>query len=203
MKKIEMPKISLSDLKAQLGSMDRKTLIQNAIMVGAFLVFVICFLLPIFIYNRKMSADVEQLRNKVDQATRKIARIPEMMRQKELFGVKIKQTREQFFEAEESERLIEIVSTVAADSGVRISASRPSAKALELPVPFSMMYLTLSYELAVEGSYHNLGLFINRLERYSKNLSVHNLEIRAGDQVPPIHQATLTLTAFLKRPKIP
>ena len=75
-------------------------------------------------------------------------------------------------------------------------------KSLEFPVPFSAMYVAISYELAVEGPYHNLGTFINRLEHYSKNLSVHALEITGGEKVATTHQATLVLTAFLKRPKI-
>ncbi|MBI4394776.1 MAG: type 4a pilus biogenesis protein PilO [Candidatus Omnitrophica bacterium] len=201
LKKIAIPNFSLKGLKTKIESIDRKVLIQNLIMVGGFLIFIFFFFLPLFLYNQKMARDLNLLKDKVVRATAKIARIPEMTRQKEMFGTKIKKTREQFFELEEADHLIEIVSNIAADSGVRISASRPAAKSLELPPPFSIMYATLSYELAVEGPYHNLGTFINRLERGSKNISVHTLEITAGDRVPTIHQSTLVLTAFLKRGK--
>src|SRR3989338_3748612 len=137
MKKVSVPKLNISvkDIKAWLESIDRKTLIQNATIVSAFLVFILFFFLPIFFYNRKISEDVKLLREKVNQASTKIAKIPEMTKQKEMFGEQIKQVREQFFEIEEADRLIEIVSTIAANSGVRINASRPSVKSLEFPAP--------------------------------------------------------------------
>ena len=104
MKKPTLPKISVSDLKLWLSSVDRRTLIQNVTAIGAFLVFILFFLLPILIHNKKVGGEVNQLKNKITQANVKIARIPEMTKQKELFGERIKQIREQFFEAQETDR---------------------------------------------------------------------------------------------------
>ncbi len=202
MAKITIPKISLEDIKIWFRSIDRKTLIQTATIAGAFLVFVLVFFFPILIENKRLVGEVKVLQAKVSQATVKILKIPEMTKQKKLFGERTKKIREQFFAADEADKLIEIISTIAADAGVKISATRPAAKLIEIPAPFSKTYMPFSYEFAVEGSYHNLGTFINSLEHYAKNFAVHDTEIVApGDKTLKIQQSTLVITAFLKRPQ--
>ncbi|MBI4358768.1 MAG: type 4a pilus biogenesis protein PilO [Candidatus Omnitrophica bacterium] len=199
MNKPAFPKVSLSDLKLRMASVDRRTLIQNTIAVGAFLLFTFFFLLPMLVHNHQKAEEVNQLKNRLTQATVKIARIPEMTKQKELFGERIKQVREQFFEPEETNRFIEIVSTTAGDTGVKIKASRPATRILELPAPFSHAYAPVSYEFVVEGTYHNLGRFINGLELYPKNLALTSLEIMGGEEVPNVHRCTFVLAAFIKQ----
>ena len=182
--------------------MDRKTLIQNATIGGAFLIFLLFFFFPILIHNKKVAVEVGNLRTKVSVANVKIARIPEMTKQKQLFGERIKQIREQFFSAAEADKLIEAISTIAADSGVKINATRPSVKILEVPAPFAQTYVPISYEVVIEGSYHNLGAFVNRLEHYAKNFAVHDFQITAGNEpTSKIQQSTLVITAFIKRPQ--
>jgi Tfp pilus assembly protein PilO len=116
-----------------------------------------------------------------------------------LYGTKTKKVREQFFDAKEADKLIEIISTTAGASGVRISASKPVSKSIQFPPPFNQRYMPISYELTAEGTYHNLGLFINGLEEYSKHFSVSNVEISGDEKSPKIHRCSLSLTAFLKR----
>lgn len=199
MKKFTFPKLSIEQLKTWIVLADQKTLIQNAIAAGSFLIFIFLFFLPILMHNKKLLSEVNALRNKINQASFKITRIPEMTRQKELFGARTKRIREQFFEVKETDKLIEIMSTLAAQTGLTISASRPASRTLELPPAFALMYLPVSYELVVEGSYHNLGTFINSLERYSKNFAVHDLQITTGEKNPNTQQCTMVLTAFMKR----
>lgn len=207
MNKISLPKISLEKLKIEnirlwLLSIDRKILIQNTIAVGGFLIFVLFFFLPILIHNKTVTQEVNRLRERIAQANVKITRIPEMTRQKELFGVRIKKIRAHFFETKEGDQLIEIISMTANESGTKINASRPSSRPLVLPSPFDQKYVPLSYELIVEGSYHSLGTFINKLESYSKHFAVHEVQIVGGGKDSSAHQCTLLLTAFVEQPQV-
>jgi len=187
-----------------IRSVDRKTLIQNATIAGAFLIFVLIFFFPILMENKRLSREVGGLRSKVSQAKTKIAKIPEMTKQKKLFGERTKKIREQFFTANEADKLIEVISTIATEAGVKIDATRPATKLIEIPAPFSKTYMPFSYEFTVEGSYHNLGSFINNLERYAKNFAVHDMEITvSGDKTLKSQQSTLQITAFMKRPQTP
>lgn len=201
MKKFDIPKISVEDVKLWIASIDRKTLIQNATVVGAFFVFILLFFFPLLIQNKRLAGEASGLKMKVNQANVKIGRIPEMTKQKKLFGERTKKIREQFFAADEADKLIEVISTIATESGVKINATRPATKLLEIPGPFSKTYVPINYEFAVEGSYHNVGAFVNSLENYAKNLAVHDLQITAGDKTMKTQQSTLVITAFLKRPQ--
>ena len=198
--KPQIPKISelQMQLKAWLAG-DRKTLIQNGIIAAAFLGFIFFFFLPVWSHNQKTAAQVKDLKERIQSADVKIARIPEMNRQKEMYGARTKETREQFFDAKDTEKLIEIISTTAASAGVKISASRPTDKTVAIPLPFDQTYVPVGYELIVEGGYHHLGLFINHLEQYPKHFAVFKLEVVKNEKVENIHRATLFLTAFLKR----
>ena len=201
MKKIEIPKVSMTDIKIWLDSVDRKTLIQNATFVGAFLAFVILFLIPMVLYNGKITSQVSSLKSNVTQTNVKIMRIPEMSKQKELFGTRTKKIRSQFFKSEEADKLFGIISNLAGESGVKISASRPAQRLLALPEPFSRNYTTVSYELILEGGYHQVGSFVNRLEEYEKNFSVHELQITGADKNVNTQEATLVVVAFLEQAK--
>src|SRR3989338_3461271 len=116
MKKIEIPKVSMTDIKIWLDSVDRKTLIQNATFAGAFLAFVILFLIPTVLYNGKITSQVSTLKSNVTQTNVKIMRIPEMSKQKELFGTRTKKIRSQFFKSEEADKLFGIISNLAGES---------------------------------------------------------------------------------------
>lgn len=201
MKNMTLPKVSLSDIKLWFESIDRKILIRNGIAAGAFLAFVLFLFLPLTIHVKKLDTEVKNMKQKISQANVKIAKIPEMIKQKELFGTKIKKIREEFFEPNETDKLIEIISRAANDSSVKISASRPSAKILELPTPFDKKYIPVSYELVIEGSYHAIGKFINTFEGYPKSFAVHDVRMVEGsDAAKGLRQGSLTLTAFIKHP---
>ena len=199
MKKITLPNLSPEKIKLWLQSIDQKVLIQNSIVAGSFLIFLIVFFFPLLIHNQKSKGQVDNFKNKLNQARSKILKIPEMKRQKDLFGARVQKTREQFFESEETDKLIEVASAIAGETSVRISASRPSDEVIELPKPFDARYSSVSYELVVEGTYHNLGMFVNGLEEYSKNFSIRNFQILAATKGATVHQCSLTITAYLKQ----
>lgn len=198
--KLNLSKLTFAEVKLWLESIDRKTLIQNGLLGGALFVFVFFLFLPLSFQAKKLSREANQLKQKINQANVKIIKIPEMIKQKDLFGARIQKIRQQFFEPQETDLLIEIMSKAAADSGVKISASRPSAKSLELPSPFDKKYIPVSYELVVEGSYHGIGKFINLFEQFPSSFAVHSLQIVESTEKTGFRQAELTLTAFIKHP---
>ncbi|OGX06102.1 MAG: hypothetical protein A3G87_02640 [Omnitrophica bacterium RIFCSPLOWO2_12_FULL_50_11] len=189
-----------ADLVKWLRSLDRKTVIQWTIIGGALVAFIFFFFLPILGQNSQLLNEKKMLQFMIQQASAKIARISEMKKQKELYGARISGIRGQFFETEQKDELIKIISSVARTTGVRISASEPSKKNVELPPPFGGQYETVSYELIVEGSYHDLGMFINGLERYAKHFVIFELHIaKEKREEARLLESTFTLTAFVKR----
>lgn len=190
---------ALAQLKSWLSGFDRKELIQNGVIIGAFLIFILFFFFPFLARNRQMSQDVSQLTAQVRNAGLLIAKLPEMKKQKEIFGARMEKIRKQFFTPEEAKQLIEIISTTASQSKVRITATQPGTKEAALPEPFQQLYRISSYELTVEGSYHGLGSFINRLEQHSKNFAVPEFKMTENKEAPAVHKAVLVVDAFMER----
>ena len=126
-----------------------------------------------------------------------------MIRFKEGYGKRIEKIRGQFFEVDEMDRIFEVITKMAADSGVKINASRPVDRALEVPAAFSAKYAQLSYELVVEAGYHHLAEFINSAEASPKNFVIQELQIMKGEKTSNAQQATIVLTAFIKSQKTP
>src|SRR3989338_4817559 len=120
MKNFTIPKISVESIKFTIQSMDRKILIRTGIISGIYLAFLIVFLLPIYIYNHNTGSEVKRLKDKVAQANIKIVKIPVMIKQRDQFGVRIKKIREEFFEPQETDKLIEIISNFAGETGAKI-----------------------------------------------------------------------------------
>lgn len=189
----------VSKARSYLAGVDRKVLIQNGVIVGAFLAFIVFFFFPILGRNRQAAGEVAQLKSRIHNAGVLIARLPEMKKQKDVFGARIENVRKGFFKAAEANQLIEIISTAANQSKVRISATQPGAKEVTLPDPFQQMYRVASYELTVDGGYHGLGLFTNRLEQYSKNFAVPELKMTRAKETPGVHKAVLVVHAFFER----
>src|SRR3989338_6352934 len=99
--KMTLSKLTFAEAKLWLKSIDRKTLIQNSLLGGALFVFVFFLFLPLSFQAKKLNYEVNQLKQKIDQANVKIIKIPEMIKQKELFGARIKKIRQEFFEPQE------------------------------------------------------------------------------------------------------
>ena len=201
--KTKKPQITPAQLveqaKAWLATVDRRTLIQNGIAAGAFLIFVFLFLFPLLARNKGAADEVNQLKSKIANARSTIGRLPEMRKQKEAFGARMEQVRKGFFKAEEAKQLIEIISKTASESRVRITASQPGGQELTIPPPFDQVYRPVTYELNVEGGYHDLGLFLYRLEHYSKNFAIRDFKMISDKNTPGTHKGVITLSAFFER----
>lgn len=192
------------DLKAILEagkSIDRRILIQGGVILFFSLLFIFGFFMPILMQNKKSVGQVKQLQLMIQGAKTRIARIPEMKQQKEMYGARLEEVRKQFFDPQDIDQIIKVISTTATQAGVRISSSRPSSRAVEFPAPFNQMYMAASYELTLEGPYHRLGTWLNSLERYPKSFGVHDLALEKSEAAPAALRGTVVLTAFFRRTK--
>jgi Tfp pilus assembly protein PilO len=194
--KIEQPQVAAFIEWAK--KLDRKTLIQNGIICITFFSFIFFFFLPVHSKRNGLKGENLQLANQVRQASGKISQIPRLKEQKDMYGTRIEKMRKKFFEPEEKDQMIEVISTIATELSVQIIASRPSDQEFEMPAEYGQMYGTISYDLTVEATYHNLGTFINELEVFERHFGVYHLIVSKSRANPLLVQAQLTLVAFFK-----
>ena len=62
------------------------------------------------------------------------------------------------------------------------------------PVEF---YEEFPIEMQVVGRYHDLGIFLDRVSKYSRIINVDNLRIGSGNEPGRTIQASLTATTFV------
>ena len=189
------------EILQKLRALDKRVLIQNGIIAAAVLIFIFLFFIPILAQNQKTIKEVNYLTLMLQGAKAKIALIPKMRKEKEELTARANEVREQFFKTEEIDQLISIISTVLVNANIKITASRPGAPSKTLPTPFDKFYTAATYELALEGSYHDLGKAINELERYPKNFTIDGLTILGSDKGGSENKENLILTAFIKTPE--
>ena len=191
--------VYVKQFKVWIGSFDRKVLIQHGIITGAFLIFIVFFFLPILKDNKETRDNARRLDSQINAARMVIAKIPELKRRKEVFGERIEKIRNQFFKTEEEDQLIEIISKTATEAGVEIRAVQPFSQELNLAEPFAQYYKASSYELVLEGGYHNVGTFLNLIEENEKNFAVHNFKLVQDKESPFVHKSITIATAFIER----
>ena len=174
-------------------------MIQNSIAGSAFVVFVIFFFFPVFRENQRLGTVNRELRTKIQTAHAKIASIPQMKQQKEIYGARIAEVRGQFFDPGEVDQLLEIISKVATGASAEITASRPAEVDFDLPAPFDQQYGIIGYDLTLAGRFHPLGLLINGLEEHAKNFMVYEFRIAKNESDPTVLESAIRLAAFVRK----
>ncbi len=196
-------KISINDFTPKkilefITSLDRRMLVQYAILLVALVSFIFGGFLPILVKNAKTMEQVKKNQFMIQGATARIAKIPEMKKEKAYLDARIKRVRENFLKSDEQDEFIRIVSGTAQKSGVKITGSKPRPPSIKLPPPFGQTLTEISYDLTLRGGYHELAAFFNGLERYPKNFIIQSFYIKGVDSEAGEHDATMVLTAFIR-----
>ncbi len=81
--------------------------------------------------------------------------------------------------------LLRRIQTLATQSNLEIRGFKPA------PTVTKTMHAEWPIQLKLEGTYHNLGMFLDRVSKFSRIINVSNLTIHAKDKP----EATSTITA--------
>jgi type IV pilus assembly protein PilO len=152
-----------------------------------------------FLYS-PMQADIQNkqttkrnLQAEVDNAKTTAARLPEFRREVERKEATLQALSRILPSQKEVDDLLRKVQQLAAESSLDVLRFKPEATK---PQNF---YAEWPISLELDGSYHNLAYFFDRLSRLSRIVNVSNLDIQAK-QEPSISstiKATCTATTFV------
>ena len=92
-------------------------------------------------------------------------------------------------EEKDAADLLRRVNTLAVQSNLKISSFRPQAIATR------QMHAEWPIELELEGTYHNLGLFLDRVSKFPRIINVGALDVRGKQQSSPNSTIEVTCTA--------
>lgn len=181
---------------------DRKLVMRRVGITLAFLVFTFGILLPLTLKVNELQRKQKELKAAVMSAEGKISRMPELKNQRTAYQKEIADIREGLFQVRELDQLLGDLSKVAIKVNVRIVASKPIESRLELPSPFNQQFLPATFELVIEGGYHEVGMFLNEIERMPKWLLIREVNMQSGRGGSGSElQCTFQVSAFVNVPK--
>ena len=85
--------------------------------------------------------------------------------------------------------LLRRIQTLAMQSNLTIKGFKPMATATK------ELHAEWPIELALDGTYHNLGMFFDRISKFSRIINVNNVAIRAKDKPEPNSSISAECTA--------
>lgn len=97
---------------------------------------------------------------------------------------------------EQLPELFEVIAEAARAADVRLQSVKSKAEVSKLS-PSSSGFLELPVQIDAEGGYHQLGVFLDKLEASRALVRVHELKIEANSEDIWRHQATFVLWAYL------
>ena len=177
-----MASLSMSKLPwyGQLGAF----VAGAAVMAGAFYYFV-------EIDKQKTLAtkttELTEIRDRVTKGVESARRLPEFRKQVADLEARLEGLKPILPDEKDAGDLLRRIQTLAVQSNLVIQGFRPQVTTAQ------PMYDEWPISLKLEGNYHNLGLFLDRVSKFPRIINIGNLTIEAKD--PPVAGATMTIGA--------
>jgi type IV pilus assembly protein PilO len=131
-----------------------------------------------------------QLRAQIDNGLRNAQRLPEIRRDIAAREAQLEQLRQRLPEEKDVADLLRRIQAMATQSNLTIRGFTPQA------VTNRQLYVEWPIGLQVEGTYHNLGAFLERISRFPRIINVTGITIRAKDQQTAADTITAEATAM-------
>ena len=181
--------------KMSLGAQVVVFAIIGVLLYGVFWYF---FYSPMQVERDNKTAQKRNLQAEVDNAKTTAARLPEFRREVERKEATLQALSRILPSQKEVDDLLRKVQQLAAESSLNVLRFKPEATK---PQNF---YAEWPISLELDGSYHNLAYFFDRLSRLSRIVNVSNLEVDAK-QEPSIAstitaKCTATTFVFIEAP---
>jgi type IV pilus assembly protein PilO len=148
-----------------------------ALVIGG--VFYWQYLGPAFEEEKAKTAQLDALRQEIRQLEVTAAKLQDFQREVALLEAKLETLKRILPPEKETPDLMRKVQSLAAQSNLTIRTFTPAATVNK------EFYQEWPINMAVDGSYHNLGYFFDRVSRLSRLVNVGNLKIASSAAQTP------------------
>lgn len=176
MKKV---KLSLKSLVPYLEKVEKLSTVQRVLIyVGTFVVLigtVVYFLyMPKWDMKSELTAEFENLSSKLMIAKRNAAKLPKLRAQMKAEEVKFAEASKALPERKEIPTLLTVISQSGGEAGLEFQLFQPGAEVNK------KFYTELPLQLRVQGGYHNLAEFFDRVAAIPRIVTIKNITIVPG-----------------------
>jgi type IV pilus assembly protein PilO len=179
-----VPKFSLATLpwKAQLAVFVGLSLAG----AGAFYYF---YEMPLQVRLAASEQQLSTVRGRINKGLTTARQLPEFRKQVADLQARLDGLKPILPDEKDAADLLRRVNTLAVESNLTIRSFTPQ------PIATRTMHAEWPITLELEGSYHNLGLFLDRVSKFPRIINVGGLDIRGKNQPSPNSTIDVTCTA--------
>ena len=179
-----MPKISLTNLpwKVQLAIF----VVLSIAAAGSFYYF---YEMPTQAELQTLQAELDTVRARINKGLTTARQLPEFRKEVTDLQAKLDSLKPILPEEKDAADLLRNVNTLAVQSNLTIRGFKPQ------PITTRQMHAEWPIALDLEGSYHNLGRFLDSVSKFPRIINVGNLAIRSKPQATSASTIEVTCTA--------
>lgn len=188
--------------KVSLTRAQQKQLLFGVLGLIGFIAWLQLFLSPQRAALAQTRLQVQEIRAQVEQVRQGLAQQPALEAEISRLQAEYKLPPVTKPPEQQLPELLELISQVARQTGVRVVAAKPKADVSKLQ-PATSGYLELPILVVVSGGYHPIGLFLDTLERSDVLLRVRELGVVDDEENLYDHAGVVLFQAYLvpARPK--
>jgi type IV pilus assembly protein PilO len=176
--------LSLSKLpwKAQLAVF----VVLSAASIGAFYYFLE---MPVQARVAIERSELTAVRGRIDKGLATARQLPEFRKEVSDLQRKLESLRPILPEEKDAADLLRRVHTLAVQSNLTIRGFKPQA------ITTRELHAEWPISLELEGTYHNLGLFLDRVSKFPRIINVSGMSIQGKPEAPATATIAVTCTA--------
>ena len=147
-------------------------------------------------YARPANADIEarqatltQVRAEINRGLTTARRLPEFRQEVATLELQLDRLRAVLPEERDVADLLNRINGMATESNLKILGFIPAATSKKT------MHTEWPIGLRLEGSYHDLGMFLERISKFPRIINVGNMSVKAREQQTPRSTVTIDVTA--------
>ena len=174
---------------------DKKTWIKIGAGTAAGIALLFFIVWPAWVGRIGVRMQVKDLETQITTTQNLLHRQPQLIKDKIKYLATSHEVKGRLFETGGGALLLGVISKMAQESNVSIVSSSPKPFDGKFPPPFDGLYEASAYDFTVEGGYHDLAIFISKIENYEKILRIQSYHVNPQDKNPEKHLAAISLTA--------
>ena len=141
--------------------------------------------------TRKLNADINLVNTRIKQLDQKTTEIDKLKKELAAYSKGLPNKKE-------IPEFLEDLSSIAKASKVKILSITPSElKSVEAGGDVSKYYLEMPIDITAKSGYHQLGKFINNLEKGERFVTIKDLRIQYDSRVPRMPNIKITLRTYV------
>jgi type IV pilus assembly protein PilO len=135
------------------------------------------------------TSELEKLRAKIDKGLATARQLPDFRKDVSELQARLESLRPILPEEKDAADLLRRVHTLAVESNLTIRGFKPQA------ITTRELHAEWPISLELEGTYHNLGMFLDRISKFPRIINVSGLAIAGRSEGPSTRTIAVTCTA--------